>query len=114
VQRHGIAPRIAAEQPGGTAVGALQAQQDPDGGVLPAPLGPRKPCTSPARTVRSRPSSARVEPKRSQASHRDDVIHAADGTHDDHQPPPASTALPRLEARSIGDAAASAKARDLS
>src|SRR5688572_23782026 len=30
---------------------------------LPAPLGPRKPCTSPVRTVRSSPSSARVWPK---------------------------------------------------
>src|SRR4051794_35351511 len=30
---------------------------------LPAPLGPRKPCTSPVSTVRSRPSSARVRPK---------------------------------------------------
>ena len=30
---------------------------------LPAPLGPRKPCTSPAATLRSRPSSARVAPK---------------------------------------------------
>src|SRR4029450_4790608 len=31
--------------------------------VLPAPLGPRKPCTSPVRTSRSRPSRARVGPK---------------------------------------------------
>ena len=31
--------------------------------VLPAPLGPRKPCTSPVRTSRSSPSSARVGPK---------------------------------------------------
>ncbi len=31
---------------------------------LPAPFGPRKPCTSPARTSRSRPSSARCGPKR--------------------------------------------------
>ena len=31
--------------------------------VLPAPLGPRKPWTSPALTPRSRPSSARVGPK---------------------------------------------------
>jgi len=31
--------------------------------VLPAPLGPRKPCTSPVRTSRSSPSSARVVPK---------------------------------------------------
>src|SRR6266511_2233313 len=31
--------------------------------VFPAPLGPRKPCTSPADTVRSRSSSARVVPK---------------------------------------------------
>src|SRR6202012_2156313 len=30
---------------------------------FPAPLGPRKPCTSPSRTVNSRPSSARTEPK---------------------------------------------------
>ncbi|CKR47832.1 Uncharacterised protein [Mycobacterium tuberculosis] len=30
---------------------------------LPAPLGPRKPCTSPSRTVRSSPSSARTDPK---------------------------------------------------
>src|SRR5215471_9697608 len=30
---------------------------------LPAPLGPRKPCTSPAATSRSSPSSARVAPK---------------------------------------------------
>src|SRR4051794_29249253 len=30
--------------------------------VLPAPLGPRKPCTSPAATSRSSPSSARVAP----------------------------------------------------
>ena len=30
---------------------------------LPAPLGPRKPCTSPSATVRSSPSSARTEPK---------------------------------------------------
>src|SRR5437667_12479383 len=29
---------------------------------LPAPLGPRKPCTSPVLTARSRPSSARVRP----------------------------------------------------
>ena len=32
--------------------------------VLPAPLGPRKACTSPAATVRSRPSSAVALPKR--------------------------------------------------
>ena len=31
--------------------------------VLPAPLGPRKPCTSPVRTSRSSPSRARVGPK---------------------------------------------------
>src|SRR4029453_9698773 len=31
--------------------------------VLPAPLGPRKPCTSPVRTSRSRPSRALVGPK---------------------------------------------------
>src|SRR6266545_2984164 len=31
--------------------------------VLPAPLGPRNPCTSPAATVRSSPSRARVCPK---------------------------------------------------
>src|ERR1700754_4078599 len=30
---------------------------------LPAPLGPRKPCTSPRRTSRSSPSRARVRPK---------------------------------------------------
>src|SRR5699024_4975460 len=30
---------------------------------FPAPLGPRKPCTSPAATDRSSPSSARVPPK---------------------------------------------------
>ena len=30
---------------------------------LPAPFGPRKPCTSPSATVRSSPSSARTEPK---------------------------------------------------
>ena len=30
---------------------------------MPAPLGPRKPCTSPVLTVMSRPSSARVGPK---------------------------------------------------
>ncbi len=30
--------------------------------VLPAPLGPRKPCTSPVRTLRSRPVRARVGP----------------------------------------------------
>ena len=30
---------------------------------FPAPFGPRKPCTSPVRTVRSSPSSARVWPK---------------------------------------------------
>src|SRR6202035_214146 len=30
--------------------------------VLPAPLGPRKPCTSPGATVRSSPSRARVRP----------------------------------------------------
>lgn len=29
---------------------------------FPAPFGPRKPCTSPVPTVRSRPSSARVRP----------------------------------------------------
>src|SRR5579862_4794131 len=32
--------------------------------VLPAPFGPRKACTSPVRTVRSRPSSAVALPKR--------------------------------------------------
>ena len=32
--------------------------------VLPAPFGPRKACTSPARTVRSRPSSAVAAPNR--------------------------------------------------
>ena len=31
--------------------------------VLPAPLGPRNPCTSPVRTSRSSPSRARVGPK---------------------------------------------------
>ena len=30
--------------------------------VLPAPFGPRKACTSPVRTVRSRPSRATVRP----------------------------------------------------
>ena len=30
--------------------------------VLPAPFGPRKACTSPVRTARSRPSSAVVRP----------------------------------------------------
>ena len=30
---------------------------------FPAPFGPRNPCTSPARTVRSRPSRARNLPK---------------------------------------------------
>src|SRR4029450_5149544 len=30
--------------------------------VFPAPFGPRKPCTSPVRTSRSRPSRARVRP----------------------------------------------------
>src|SRR6202000_2880763 len=30
---------------------------------FPAPLGPRKPCTSPSRTVSSRPSRARTAPK---------------------------------------------------
>src|SRR6202000_1830563 len=30
---------------------------------FPAPLGPRKPCTSPSCTVSSRPSSARTAPK---------------------------------------------------
>src|SRR5579875_4190742 len=30
---------------------------------LPAPLGPRKPCTSPSRTVKSKPSKAMTEPK---------------------------------------------------
>src|SRR5690606_9070420 len=30
---------------------------------FPAPLGPRKPCTCPAWTLRSRPSSARTVPK---------------------------------------------------
>src|SRR3954452_8012574 len=30
---------------------------------LPAPLGPRKPCTSPGRTCRSSPSRARTLPK---------------------------------------------------
>ena len=30
--------------------------------VLPAPFGPRKACTSPARTSRSSPSSATVRP----------------------------------------------------
>ena len=30
--------------------------------VLPAPFGPRKACTSPVRTSRSRPSSAWVRP----------------------------------------------------
>ena len=30
---------------------------------FPAPFGPRKPCTSPEATSRSRPSRARVSPK---------------------------------------------------
>jgi hypothetical protein len=39
VQRGRVAPRVAAQQPRGTPVGAQQAQQDPDGGGLAGSVG---------------------------------------------------------------------------
>jgi DNA-binding transcriptional regulator GbsR (MarR family) len=39
VQRHGVAPRVAAEQGDPAGVGPQQAEQDPDGGGLPRSVG---------------------------------------------------------------------------
>ena len=62
VQRDRVPPRVAAEQAGRAAVLAQQAEQDADGGGLARSVRPEEGCTSPDRTVRSRPSSAVVRP----------------------------------------------------
>ncbi len=62
VQRHRLAPGVAAQQPGRAAARPEHAEQDPDGGGLARAVRPRNPCTSPAATPRSSPSSATVRP----------------------------------------------------
>jgi hypothetical protein len=57
-----VPPGVAAEQPGRPGVGPQQAEQDAEGGGLPGPVGAEEAVTSPVRTVRSSPSSARVGP----------------------------------------------------
>ena len=42
VQRDGVGPRVAAEQPHAAAVGLDQTQQDPDGGRLAGAVGPEE------------------------------------------------------------------------
>ena len=73
---------------------------------LPAPLGPRKPCTSPAVTVRSRPSRARDLPERlDQAA---DLDHQPEVTPPSYEgqvlsrPAPSGRRLPRRPVRSGG------------
>ena len=67
VQRRGVLPRVAAEQRGLTLVGPQHAEQHADRRRLARAVGPRKPCTSPAATSRSRPSSARPRRRSSPA-----------------------------------------------
>ena len=63
VQGGGVAPRVAAEQPHRRRRRRAAARAAPGCVVdLPAPLGPRKPWTSPVATLRSSPSRARVDP----------------------------------------------------
>jgi hypothetical protein len=58
-----LANDVVPKDSGGVAVRPGQGGQDPDGGALPAPFGPRNPDTWPRVTVRSIPSSARVWPQ---------------------------------------------------
>ena len=64
VQRRHVAPGVQPQHPDGAGVRTQQAQQEPQVVDLPAPLGPRKPCTSPAATSKSSPSRAVTDPKR--------------------------------------------------
>ena len=70
---HRIGPRIEPEDPAAppsTRSSPSRARIVVD---FPAPLGPRKPCTSPARTSRSKPSRAPDRPEvLDQTGHRDD------------------------------------------
>ncbi len=81
VQFRGVAPRVAAEQPGGAGVGAQQPEQDPDGGGLPGAVGPEEAVHLPGPTDRSSPSSARVRPER-----LDQCVYADRLGHDGHAP----------------------------
>ena len=60
----GVAPRVPAEEPHLPASSRSRPSRTRIVVDLPAPFGPRKPCTSPCCTARSSPSSARHRPER--------------------------------------------------